>query len=346
MKEFIHIGYPKNFSTTLQRDFFPKHSEIFYLGIGYQSNLGYRSSIIEKGLELYIKSAKYLKYVEFENSWIEEVERVRQVAISEGAKAMVLSSEHLSFSFTHDSIDIKQKLERIQKAFKQPKILLIIRNQFELIKSLYRESIRVGLALSFDEYLYSLYKYQDRNFLYDFRYDLILELIDSMFGKGNYGLMFFEDYRDSKGLKMLPDNRYQLIADLCTKMEINYPENFELSHHNEALSSSALAAKLQLNKKIPHDLGNHLLESAEKHRIKQYLEEDLGIHEEESKMYEDVRTKRTLIEQANSEASQKMELIATENIIEKMRAFYTSGNLRLQNLIAQKLPASYLDLKF
>ncbi len=41
MSIFLHIGYPKCFSTTLQRNFFSKHPEIFYGGIGIDSNIDF-----------------------------------------------------------------------------------------------------------------------------------------------------------------------------------------------------------------------------------------------------------------------------------------------------------------
>lgn len=347
MNEFIHIGYPKNFSTTLQRDFFSKHEKIFYLGIGLETSLGYKTPIIEKAFELYLKSAKYFKYCEFEEKLIQDLKRLREQAKTEGASCMVVSSEHLSFAFTHDSIDIREKFKRLKRVFNSPKIILIIRNQFDLIKSLYKESIRVGLKLSFEEYLYTIYKYQDRNFIYDFRYDLVIQQIEEIFGYGMFELVFFENYKDENGLISKNDTKINLIEDLCKILRIDYPSNFNLGHQNEALNSNLLYEKLRLNKLYTHDLGNHLLESAEKHRIKRYLEEDLKLHEPDTVLYNDVITKRSLIQQSSKgDGLNVIDFKCNLEIERTLKEFYERGNLVLKEKYKLNVLDHYFNLKF
>ena len=65
MQKFIHIGYPKCFSTTLQREFFSIHPEIHYGGIGTGgSNIDFINDemnlLVESGL-IYFRNILYQK---------------------------------------------------------------------------------------------------------------------------------------------------------------------------------------------------------------------------------------------------------------------------------------------
>ena len=120
-----------------------------------------------------------------------------------------------------------------------------------------------------------------------------------------------------------------------------------LAHYNEAIPSNKILNKAELNKNEPHDLGNHLLESAEKHRIKKYLEEDLQYIEIEEKVYSDVLVKRRLTENAIiSDRSQPINYKIEVHIYDKLKNFYEKGNRNLQTVIQNKIPKSYYNLKF
>src|SRR5690606_31615458 len=149
----------------------------------------------------------------------------------------------------------------------------------------------------FKSYFKLIYKYQDRNFIYDFRYDLVYETYLQLFGSENIAVFFFEDYRDIKGKMIEIEGKSKLFKDLNNFLNLSNPE-MQLQHYNEAIPLDKILNKAFLNKSETHDLGNHLLESAEKHRIKKYLEEDLQYIENEEKVYSDVLVKRKLTEKA------------------------------------------------
>ncbi len=346
MKKYIHIGYPKNFSTSLQRDYFSKHPEIFHLGIGINNNLGYRDSIIEKAFEVYLKTCKSFKYKEVEEDLVEYFSKVFNT-VEEKYKVVGVSSEHISFAFTHDGLSSEEKAKRLKVIFgPDTKIIMIVRNQFELIKSLYRECVRVGFSGDFSKFIKLIYKYQDRNFIYDFRYDFVYELYTNLFGKENVKVLFFEDYKKEKNEMKQGDVNVQLFEDLNDFLELsNAP--MELKHYNEAIPANKVLIKAKLNEQKQHDIGNHLLESAEKHRIKKYLEDDLGFFEEERKVYSDVLVKRELIERAFiDEKELELKYEADTLFIEELKEFYEKGNKRLENYLEQKLPKSYKSLIF
>lgn len=343
MIKYIHIGYPKNFSTSLQRDYFSKHPELFHLGIGLGDNLGYRDSLVEKTLEVYLKTCKYYKYEELKNNVKSHFISLFDVARKQEFKAVGVSAEHLGFSFSYDSIDSKQKAERLHEIFGfNTKIIMIVRNQYDLIKSLYRESVRVGFAGDFSEYIELIYKYQDRNFVYDFRYDYIYETYADLFGAENIGVFFFEDYRDDKGNLFVENSRIKLFNDLNEFLGLT-SFRMDLGHYNESIPSNKILVKSEQNLKNPHDLSNHLLETAEKHRIKKYLEEDLQFYEAEEVTYSDViRKRKNIKESLNSKLTKELVYKAKSEYVLYIKEFYKKGNIRFSNLLNKNLPEIYI----
>ena len=186
MVKYIHIGYPKCFSTTLQRSFFDAHHEIMHLGIGCGSNVDYIDPKISAYMENYLVYARTLSFREKQEEikkhfsyWFDKAEK-------EGYAAAGISLEHLVFSFSTDNIDTCEKASRLKEIFgENTKIIMIVRNQIDLLRSLYRESIRMGNPGSYDDFLNFCVLLKDRNFLYDFRYDLIYELYSDLFGSEN-----------------------------------------------------------------------------------------------------------------------------------------------------------------
>lgn len=330
--KYIHIGFPKNFSTSLQRSYFSIHPELNHLGIGLNNNnLGYLDTTIEKALELYLKTAKDYKYKEVEpvlkKHFLECFNKAKSIDKKTG-----ISAEHLSFSFSYDSISSQQKAERIYDLFgKGTAIIIIIRNQFDLIKSLYRESIRVGYAGSFKEYLYLFFKYQDRNYYYDIAYSNIINTYAKLFGEDAVHVLFFEKYRNKdKALTMNANNEILLIHDLNKILGVK--ESVAFNHYNEALSQSELEMKRKLNAFNPHDLSNHLLESAEKHRIHTYLEQDLNLYESEQTIYEDVLVKRKLISESKSTPDINfLDYTCNQELKDRIQDFYIRDNLKLKS---------------
>lgn len=342
MVNYVHIGYPKNFSTSLQRDYFSKHPDIFHLGIGLDSNLGYFDTTVDKTFEVYLKTAKVYSYEQKREELINHFEALRAKAESQGAKAFGASSEHLSFCFTYDGLSGDIKANRVLELFgSDTKIIMIIRNQMDLVKSLYRESVRVGFKGSFADYIYYLFKYQDRNYVSDLYYDWVYQLYVQRFGKENVHVLFFEDYRkegelvtNAAGMPVLFDRLNEVLGLPAAEMQ--------LGHYNIALSDGAVNQKAELNRSADHDLGNHLYDSAEKHRIKHYLEEDLGLTEQEEKTYEDVITKRRLIEEAKKRPGEAtISYQCDSTMLNKLVDSFSISNTNFERITGLSLPSGY-----
>lgn len=345
--KYIHIGYPKNYSTSLQRDYFSKHPDLYHLGIGLNSNLGYRDSQVERAMEVYLKTCKEFKYNEKKQQIKDSFKRLFQQAEGLGYSGVGVSAEHLSFAFSYDGLSASEKARRLFEIFgANTKIIMIVRNQFDLLKSMFRECVRVGFPGDFKYFTTLLYKYQDRNFVYDFRYDLMYDTYITLFGRDQVKVLFFEDYRDSDGQLIMGAENAKLFSDLNEFLQVrNHPMKF--GHYNEAIAAEKVLVKAALNTKNAHDLGNHLLESAEKHRIKEYLEKELHFIEEEEQTYSDVITKRTLIAKANnSDQSQSLIYQAPTAIAEFFKTFYADGNKVLFEQLEIAPNHKYLDLAF
>jgi hypothetical protein len=348
LKKFIHIGYPKNFSTSLQYDFFAKHEEIFHLGIGPE--LAYADPLVDSAFEVYLKTAKEFKYAEAEAKLEKHFSELFVKAEAAGKKVITASSEHLSFAFANDSIGFKEKMARLSGLFgNDAHIILIIRNQFDLIKSLYRESVRVGFPGDFSSYVYLFYKYQDRNYCYDLRYDLVLDTLVTFFKKENIHLFIFENMRSKDGELIRRDGKIRLLDDLGEAMGIAYHE-IDFGHYNEALTDNVVREKAELNKANRHDLGNILYDTAEKHRMKYYLTTEIGLNEKQEELYGDVLMKRKLIalakEKAGDKPQVKLDYSVDENILRQLKSFYEQGNKLLESGHGYSLPGIYYDLKF
>jgi len=350
MKKYLHIGYPKNFSTSLQRNFFSNHEDIYHLGIGINSNVGYIDELSSSLFEVYLKSAKGFKYNEQLLRLKSHLQHHLKLAEHEGKKCFGASSEHFSFGFTYESLDFETKITRAIDLFGEDlQVILIIRNQIDLIKSLYRESVRVGLPGSFNEFMYNLYKFQDRNYVYDLRYDIVYECLTKLLPKKNIHFLIFENLRTTNKQMVTVNGQISLIRQISSILGVDYLDvTFE--HYNEALSDQEIIEKSKLNKNVRHDLGREMLFSAEIHRQSNYFSSELNINEPETIVYEDVITKRKLLTEAKTIARGKVNTKLTYDCDEKIKnwalEFFHEGNTNLKNNTNLNIPENYFKMSF
>lgn len=345
MKKFVHIGYPKNYSTSLQRSFFNKHPEIYYLGIGTSGNIEYLDHFISSTFEVFLKTSNSFKYKEVERILLENLNNHFQKASNLAKKWVGASCEHLSFGFSHDSIDSETKMMRLSKLWgKDTTIVMIIRNQLDLIKSMYREYVRIGFQGTYHDYINNIFKFQDRNFFYDFRYDLMYDLIEQYFDTPPI-ILQFENYRDcAKKMNLLKNGSVLLFDDFENAFELSKLIT-EMEHSNAALTSGQLFFKAKLNKKVHHDLSNPLYSACEIHRQKDYFSEFLKLEEKNEDIFGDVLKKRDLINKAvalsDKYSKQTVNFEADDVLLKKIAKFYGDGNRRLQELSLVKLKEEY-----
>jgi len=336
---YAHIGYPKNMSTTLQRGFFDAHPQIRHLGIGVGSNVGYIDEEIGAAIELYLQYCRDFRWTDQRARLKAAFERQLRAADEDPqARAVGLSLEHLSFSYTPDNIDVTTKARRLLYLLgPETRIIMVIREQWALLRSLYRECIRQGYPGTFSDFCEYAFKFQDRSFLLDFLYDRMYALYTGLFGEGNVLVLFMDELRAGDGLAWAAPGRSVVSERLAAHLGVS-PLGGGLGHFNAALSEAELVVKRELNHSFRHDLGNRQYSSANTHRISGYFTHDLGVSLPQE-AFMDVRTKRYLIAQARELAARapgrRLDYDVVPEVAEGMSALFSESDLRLHDLIGR-----------
>ncbi len=346
---YIHIGFPKAISTSLQRNFFDAHPNVYHLGVGCGSNIDYISPDVELAVEDYLLFCRDMRYREKHSFVNKTFQQFFSAAKSEPhAMAVGISNESLSFGYSPGHIDVTVKARRLLSLFgKNTNIIMIIRNQPALLRSLYRESIRNGYWGSFNDFMKYVYFFQDRGFLYDFLYDRQYELYSRLFGEENVHVFELEKFRINGILKENEEGKIELFNRLCEILNLPYVP-LDVRRYNDPLSPKILEAKEQLNKSRSHDLGHSLLSGVVNiHRLRQYFERDLKWPAEEW-IYDDVKCKRELIARAQELASKgniaDISYHYDDQIKERILPMITKANRMLEIQTGKTLSSCYFEL--
>ena len=205
-KTIFHIGFPKSASTTLQKQLFDKHSQINFMGIYPTGNIGQDSK--EKNIEThYLKNNSLQEFhncltnlegIEYHfsdvNKYFEDIQ-----ALLSDKKVNIFSNERFSsVLFAHK--DRAQKAQNIKQFFPDAKIVIIIRNQIDIIKSQYRDHpfdprnlYSNQKSVTIDEWIERDFKNYDISFLKSIEYYKIVRYYSELFGKEKVGVFLFEE---------------------------------------------------------------------------------------------------------------------------------------------------------
>lgn len=200
---YLHIGYPKTGTTTLQAHLFAKHPQIDYLG-KYIPGLGYETQeighlinhiISANGMRLDTGACRSLKAI------LDERRHNSQ------AKSIVISTE----SFLHVAgTDFNILVDRILEAFAPCRIMVSIREQFDLLLSFYRthgkygqyvfvhkeQSEELSFPINLDRWLDINMRTIDRNIPGILYYGEVDKILQSKFGDKDFDFFLYEDMRD------------------------------------------------------------------------------------------------------------------------------------------------------
>ena len=134
MRVVFHLGYPRSGSTYLQKEVFPKHKEINFLG---PKNY-YNDPKITQA-ELNRISSNY-EEIDLFNKDI-SLSKIDYTKLFDRDKLNVISSERYSYyrNILNNFRDVEYFKVFLEDKFKDVNIdfLIVIRNQYDLIKSLY-----------------------------------------------------------------------------------------------------------------------------------------------------------------------------------------------------------------
>lgn len=229
---FIHIGYPKTATTTFQRFLYPFHSQLDYLRTN-NANISFLNDLFfarENSFSLH--ASKYTQ--ELEN-----------LAQNSNKDKLLYSEESLtSFSMffrspvapcisTIEPNSIARKLKMCfpdNSQFLTPKILITIRRQDELLKSMYAQVYnlvfkRFKQTNNFERFLDYAFEQNPNGFIADaLLFNEVISEYENLFGSENVYVSVFEELRNDK---------CNHLEKLCCFMGIDAYEALALlSDHN------------------------------------------------------------------------------------------------------------------
>jgi hypothetical protein len=337
--KYIHIGCPKSLSTSLQRGYFSQNKQILHLGVGlHDDNIGYLDDKINIYIELYIRYAVNYFYDKKKDEIKNYFQEKFLYAKRNKYTLTGISCELLSCRWSPSDVDTVEKAKRLHYTFgSDTKIIIIIRNQISLLKSLYGEFIKMGYPGSYNDFLEYAYKFQDRSFLSDFCYDYIYSIYKELFGKENILLIPLESYRDRYTKDLLQeDNKILILNRISEFLGIEKAEYSNFGHFNKSLDKNILAIKKELNNNHKHDYGNSVLGTVENQRLIKYFEKDLKISAPKE-VLNDVLLKRKLLKKAFNESEQNPNLAIDYSCDSELKSriynFYAKSNKKLDDLL-------------
>ena len=150
---YIHIGYPKTGTTFLQNEIFPKLNEVHYI----------RSDRIRP------ETSKIMRQEEFSFDY-EQVKNNLEKHLVDG-KNLISNEGFMGNLLVGKAINNKLIADRLAFLFPNVKIIITIRNQYDLVESLYKQYIQLGGTKTLREFV----KFKEGRFEHnDFRWDLTL----------------------------------------------------------------------------------------------------------------------------------------------------------------------------
>ena len=250
-KVLIHLGQPKAWSTSIQ-GCFEGTADTNYLGYypSFPDRRWYRAGVgevLEFGVRFETKRSFARNLKRYQDIFRESLSSKR---------CNVVSCEALSFKCYPSENDTRDKLQRLRQVTVDTDLtfLYVWRRPEFILRSLYKELVRLGISHNFEEFLQETYRHRFFNFCDDLCGKEILKDLKRTFDNSPiWALTISEDAeKDSDGLH---DLLRTLLGDAVPRP----------LHCNRSLDSSVLAALLHLNRANPRlrSFGNLV----EHHRI-------------------------------------------------------------------------------
>ncbi|PSO79004.1 MAG: hypothetical protein BRC41_19575 [Cyanobacteria bacterium QH_9_48_43] len=191
---YLHIGYPKTATTTLQKHVFQHHPDINYLGIkGVE-----RKGVDEHTHQIFTELTQNPK-TEFDKDKIMCCKTYLNTILNQNQNNL-----HQSLLFSNEDIvdsrkqDVITKADLLKEFFKDAKVIIVLRNQVDIIRSMYDMAPHKPLGIkdryyAFDKWIDLSFKYYGKSFLCSLNYHRIVEHYRKLFGENNVEILLFED---------------------------------------------------------------------------------------------------------------------------------------------------------
>ena len=322
MKKYIHIGFPKCASTALQTHYFSKLDNVFHLGSSGGGTVApYVHEKVRIAIEVELRMAKDFVYQR------EVVNQVFDSCFShaefEGYSACGMSSESMAFTMHHD-VDITQKALRLKAAFgDNTSIIIVVRKQPDLLRSLYREYVISGISLRFEAFINAIYANRMRSVFHDLEYAKVYRLYSNLFGAENVYVVPFE---------LLEFDPQQVIS--CLDRAVGVKSGMEeIPQENTGLSDVVIEKMRQLNAKTRHNMGKSVLEPVNNFRYKEYYGPFKGLIYEAQLEEETInRHIKVANEMSTLGRAEKVDYSCDPDVYDEMLKVYGLSNKELASL--------------
>ncbi len=207
---YFHLGYPKSASTTLQRCLFDRHNEVNYFGTIPTKNVGYDSPIQNResrylqneSLHRLHRSLTREDEESFSGSDVKEQFQMQIEPFLETNQVNLLSNERfLSVFFSYPNLEAKA--HRLKCLVPNAQVLIVIRNQVDIITSQYRDwpfdprNLTGGEPVSIDRWVDLALEYDSEvGFLRSLRYDDVIGMYEDLFGAESVSVLCLEQLAD------------------------------------------------------------------------------------------------------------------------------------------------------
>ena len=325
---YAHVGFPKCASTALQFGFFARHDELFHLGVNAGGQTApYRSTEIRNLIEV---DLRVLNGTLFSLSKANQIITKYEKEFEESPKkAFGLSSESFTMHMGNE-LDVDTKAKRLRDIMGPDcRILLVLRNQPDLLKSLYREFIKSGLWLKFGEFVEAIWVNQVHSVLAEFDYASAVERYRNLFGNNNVLILFYEELKGAPGrfLKKISDH-------IGVSDEIR-----ELKKKNKGPGEAVLEHLRRLNFEEPSGLGGHMLEPLNSYRAPEFVSQ-LGpqaVKASENLAQKKQAKKIRAKEAAKKDPSVYLDYGVNPDLWKMVLSFYAKTNRRLAPMVTDDI---------
>ncbi|XKH01365.1 sulfotransferase [Marinobacter nauticus] len=182
---FIHIGYPKTGSTTIQRKLFSKLPNL--------DLVGQPASIEDVMIREVIHAITDCESLEYDAGNL--VSKIKKLKLK--SEKLLLTEETFSTgSSLTGRVDRMEIAHRLNYLFPDAKIIVVLREQTSIIRSFYLQKRKIDPSFSvpFDDWLEQAKQnaHKENVFQY-FDYEKLLTLYKKLFGKKNILVLTYED---------------------------------------------------------------------------------------------------------------------------------------------------------